>query len=89
MACHLTRFEAGGNFAPPSRRGPQYMRMTVKNFDTILGLVEPHSWRQDTLMWLAIEPGLKLVVTLHHLAEGGNLPEQWTWSLPLFMYCGT
>ena len=56
--------------------------MTVENFDTILGLVEPHSRRQDTLMQLVTEPGLKLVVTLHHLAEGGNLPEQWTWLLP-------
>ncbi len=47
------------------------MRMTVEDFDIILGLVQPLSRRQDTLMWLAIEPGLKLVVTLHHVAEGG------------------
>ena len=51
-------------------RHSQYMRMMVENFDIILGLVEPHLRRQDTVMRLAIEPGLKLAITLHHLAEG-------------------
>ena len=46
--------------------------IAVENFDIILGLMEPHSRRQDTLMRLATEPGLKLAVTLQHLAEGGH-----------------
>ena len=46
--------------------------MTVENFDIIVGLVEPHLRRQDTLMHLAIEPGLELAVTLHQLAEGAS-----------------
>ena len=50
----------------------QYMRMTVENFDIILGLVELHLRRQDTVMRPAIEPGLKIAVTLHHLAEGAS-----------------
>ena len=53
-------------------RHSQYMRMMVENFDIILGLVEPHLRRQDTVMRLAIEPALKLAVTLHHLAEGAS-----------------
>ena len=53
-------------------RHSQYMRMTVENFDIILGLVEPHLRRQDIVIRLAIEPGLKLAVTLHHLAEGAS-----------------
>ena len=48
-------------------RHSQYMRTTVENFDIIVGLVEPHLRRQDTLIQLAIEPGLKMAVTLHHL----------------------
>ena len=53
-------------------RHSQYMRMMVENFDIILGLVEPHLRRQDTVMRLAIESALKLAVTLHHLAEGAS-----------------
>ena len=53
-------------------RHSQYIRMMVENFDIILGLVEPHLRRQDTVMQLAIEPALKLAVTLHHLAEGAS-----------------
>ena len=59
-------------------RHSQYMRMTVENFDRILGLVEPHLRRQDTVMRLAIEPGLKLAITLHHLAEGASQTDRQT-----------
>ena len=48
-------------------RHSQYMQMTVENFDIIVGLVEPYLRCQDTFMQLAIEPGLTLAVTLHHL----------------------
>ena len=46
--------------------------MTVENFDIILDLVDPHLRRRDTVMRLAIEPGLKLAIPLHHLAEGAS-----------------
>ena len=46
--------------------------MTVENFDQILAMVSPLITRQDTMMRKAIDPGLKLAVTLHHLAEGAS-----------------
>ena len=50
----------------------KYLRMTVENFDHLLSLVSPRIKRQDTVMRKAIEPALKLAVTLHHLAEGSS-----------------
>jgi hypothetical protein len=46
--------------------------MTVENFDRILALIRPHIVRQDTMMRKAVEPGLRLAITLHHLAEGAS-----------------
>ena len=50
----------------------RYLRMTVENFDRILALIRPHIVRQDTMMRKAVEPGLRLAITLHHLAEGAS-----------------
>ena len=46
--------------------------MSKDNFDHLLDLVTPHIKKQDTNMREAVEPGLKLAVTLHHLAEGAS-----------------
>lgn len=50
----------------------RYLRMTVENFDRILAMVSPLITRRDTMMRKAIDPGLKLAITLHHLAEGAS-----------------
>ena len=50
----------------------KYLHMTVKNFDHLLSLVFPRIKRQDSVKRKAIEPELKLMVTLHHLAEGSS-----------------
>ena len=47
-----------------------YLRMTAENFDRILSLVSLMITRRDTRLRKAVEPGLKLAVMLHHLAEG-------------------
>ncbi|XP_067948744.1 uncharacterized protein [Watersipora subatra] len=46
--------------------------MTPANFDHLLLLMKPQITKKDTVMRLAIEPKLKLAVTLHHLAEGAS-----------------
>ena len=48
----------------------RYLRMTAENFDRILSSASPMITRRDTRLRKAVEPGLKLAVTLHHLAEG-------------------
>ena len=50
----------------------RYLRITAENFDRILSLVSPMITRRDTRLRKAVEPGLKLAVTLHHLAEGAS-----------------
>lgn len=50
----------------------RYFRMTATHFDQILSLIAPAISGQDTTMRKAISPGLKLVITLHHLAEGSS-----------------
>lgn len=46
--------------------------MTPANFDHLLNLILPHIRKKDTHMRKAIEPGLKLAITLHHMAEGAS-----------------
>jgi hypothetical protein len=46
--------------------------MNASSFDHILCLITPFLTKQDTPMREAIKPGLKLAVTLHHLAEGSS-----------------
>ena len=43
--------------------------MSYENYCTLLRLIEPYIKKCDTVFRDAIEPGLKLAVTLHHLAE--------------------
>lgn len=54
--------------------------MSRQSFDHILTLIRPHITKQDTVMRKAIEPGLKLAVTLHHLAthaDAGTIHKHW------------
>ncbi|KAF6034082.1 hypothetical protein EB796_007607 [Bugula neritina] len=53
-------------------RHKSYFRMSVEKFDYLLRLVAPILTQQDTNMRQAIEPTLKLAITLHHLAEGNS-----------------
>ena len=53
-------------------RHSQYFRMNKQSFDHLLSLVAPSITKQDTRLRDSIEPGLKLAVTLHHLAEGAS-----------------
>jgi len=46
--------------------------MSVEKFNYLLRLVAPILTKQDTNMHQAIEPTLKLAITLHHLAEGNS-----------------
>ena len=46
--------------------------MSYENYCTLLRLIEPYIKKCDTVFRDAIEPGLKLAVTLHHLAEGAS-----------------
>lgn len=55
-----------------TRQHRQYLRMSKEHFDHLLRLVAPHITKQDTFMRRAIHPGIKVAVTLHHLAEGAS-----------------
>ena len=48
------------------------MRMTPAQFDMILSKIEPDLRKQDTIFRKALEPGLKLALTLHFLASGDS-----------------
>lgn len=53
-------------------RHKQHFRMSYANFHHLLKLLKPYVTKQVTQMRRPIEPELKLVVTLHHLAEGAS-----------------
>jgi hypothetical protein len=50
----------------------KYFRMSKESFDFLLSQIRTKITKEDTNMRLAIEPALKLAVTLHHLAEGAS-----------------
>jgi len=72
------KFKLCSTFVPELRkqnaeyRHKSYFRMSVEKFDYLLRLVAPILTKQDTNMRQAIEPTLKLAITLHHLAEGSS-----------------
>ena len=51
----------------------KYFRMSIGNFDYLLGLVTTRLTKKDTVMRAAIKPNLKLALTLHHLAEESSI----------------
>ena len=55
-----------------SERHNRYLRMTKHSFDHLLEMITSLIKKDDTNMREAIIPGLKLAVTLHHLAEGAS-----------------
>ena len=55
-----------------NNRHTKYLRMGPESFDFILNKITPLIEKQDTNMRKSLEPGLKLAVTLHHLAEGAS-----------------
>ena len=67
-------------------RHSQYMRMMVENFDIILGLVEPHLRRQDTVMRLAIEPALNITPSSRRGQSCGYGGALQTWPLNRVLY---
>ena len=67
MYSHLVR-----DLRNDEERFQKYFRMTPASFDYLLSLIQPLITKTDTTMRKAIEPGLKLAVTLHHLSEGAS-----------------
>ena len=57
------RLEDGGSFR-------NFLRMEPAMFDELLHRIRPRKAKQDTWYLQAIDPGLKLVPTLRHLATG-------------------
>ncbi len=50
----------------------KFMRMDPAMFQELLHRLDGRKRKQDTWYRKALEPGLKLVITLHHLAAGDN-----------------
>ena len=60
-----------------------FMRMPPAMFDEILVHVGPRFMKQYTWMRDPIEPGMKLAITLHHLASGAKYMDmRYGWRVP-------
>ena len=51
-----------------------FLRMQPEMFDELLNRVGPRIQKNDTLWRKSVEPGLKLAITLRHLAAGDKYP---------------
>ena len=54
-----------------------FMRMPPDMYDELLRRVGPRITKQNTKYRLPLDPGLKLAVTLRHLASGTDIPCQF------------
>ena len=60
-----------------------FMRMPPEMFDEILQRVEPRISKQNTFFRDSLDPGLKLAITLRHLASGSKYSNmQYGWRIP-------
>ena len=60
-----------------------FMRMPPSMFDELLERLTPRLTKQNTKFRLSLEPGLKLAITLRHLASGAKYKElMYGWRLP-------
>ena len=51
-----------------------FLKMPPQLFDELLNRVGPGCHKMDTHYRKALEPGLKLVITIRHLASGDKYP---------------
>lgn len=49
-----------------------FLRMPPEMFDELLNRVGPRIQKRDTIFRKALEPGLKLAITIRHLASGNR-----------------
>lgn len=60
-----------------------FMRMPAEMFDEILERVGPKIAKQQTYWRDPIPPGMKLAITLRHLASGSKYMDmQYAWRVP-------
>ena len=60
-----------------------FMRMTPAMYDEIVARLTPHITKQSTKMREPLEPGLKVALTLRHLAAGSTYKDmQYGWRVP-------
>jgi hypothetical protein len=60
-----------------------FMRMQPEMFDEILARVGPRITKQHTFYRAPLEPGLKLAITLRHLASGSKYTNmRYGWRVP-------
>jgi len=60
-----------------------FLRMTPAMFDELLDRLTPRLMKQDTFFRLPLEPGIKLALTLRHLASGNKYADmKFSWRVP-------
>ena len=65
-----------------------FMRMPPAMFDELVTRLTPRIEKQATNMRLPLEPGLKVAVTLRHLASGAKYRDmQYAWRVPANTMC--
>jgi len=60
-----------------------FLRMTPAMFDELLDRLTPRLTKQDTFYREALQPGLKLALTIRHLASGNKYADmKFSWRVP-------
>ncbi len=66
-----------------TRAFKNFMRMPPKMFDEVLDKLRPCLTKQVTFMRSPLQPGLKLAITLRHLASGAKYYDmRYGWRVP-------